>query len=99
LLGQIGPKLAKRLNRLVEAGNKYEAAIIGASQEGISVILRETYRHPSMRAVCSFPSTVKDENRVYLDGKFSRYGTETDIDDDYNSSGDFPGFQDVEYDE
>lgn len=98
-LGQIGPKLAKRLNRLVEAGNKYEAAIIGASQEGISVIVRETYRHPSMRGVCSFPATVKEENRVYLDGKFSRYGTETDIDDDYNAPGDFPGSEDVEYDE
>ena len=98
-LGQVGPKLAMRLNRLVAAGNKYEAAVIGTSQQGISVILRETYRHPSMREVCSFPATVKEENKVYLDGKFSRYGTETDIDDDYNTPDDFPGSQDVEYDE
>jgi len=99
LLGQIGPKLAMRLNRLTAAGNKYEAAIVGASQQGISVILRETYRHPSMRGVCSFPARAKEENRVYMEDDFSKYGTETDIDAEYNTPGDFPGSQDVEYDE
>ncbi|PKB64093.1 MAG: hypothetical protein BZY80_04155 [SAR202 cluster bacterium Io17-Chloro-G2] len=98
-LGQIGLKLALRLNRLTAAGNKYEAAIIGAGQQGISVILRETFRHPSMRGVCSFPARAKEENRVYVEDDFSKYGTETDIDDEYNAPGDFPGSQDVEYDE
>ena len=98
-LGEIGPKLAIRLNRLMAAGNKYEAAIIGTSQQGISVILRETYRHPSMRGVCSFPARAKEENRVYTEENFSRYGAESDIEDEYNSRGKFPGAADVEYDE
>ena len=98
-LGQIGLKMAVRLNRLTAAGNKYEAAIIGTSQQGISVILRETYRHPSMRGVCSFPARAKEENRVYLEDDFSKYGTETDIDGEYNTPRDFPGSQDLEYDE
>lgn len=98
-LGQIGLKLAVRLNRLTAAGNKYEAAIIGTSQQGISVILREIFRHPSMRGVCSFPASVKEEDRVYMRGDFSKYGTEMDIDEEYNPRGDFPGSQDLEYDE
>ena len=98
-LGQVGLKLAVRLNRLMAAGNKYEAAIIGTGQQGISVILRETFRHPSMRGVCSFPARAKEENRVYLEDDFSKYGTETDIDDEHNAPRDFPGSQDVEYDE
>ena len=98
-LGQIGLKMAVRLNRLTAAGNKYEAAIIGTSQQGISLILRETYRHPSMRGVCSFPARAKEENRVYLEDDFSKYGTETDIDGEYNTPRDFPGSQDLEYDE
>lgn len=99
LLGQIGPKLARRLNRLTAAGNKYEAAIVGTSQQGISVIIRETFRHPSMRSVCSFPARAKEEDRVYMEDNFSRYGTETDIDDERNAPRDFPGSLDVEYDE
>jgi len=98
-LGQIGLKLTVRLNRLTAAGNKYEAAIIGTSQQGISVIVRETFRHPSMRGVCSFPARATEENRIYMEDNFSKYGTETDIDDEYNPPGDFPGSQDMEYDE
>lgn len=98
-LGQIGLKLAMRLNRLTAAGNRYDAAIIGTNQQGISVILRETYRHPSMRGVCSFPARAKEQDRVYMDDSFSKYGTETDIDDEYNAPGDFPGSQDMDYDE
>lgn len=98
-LGQIGPKLATRLNRLMAAGNKYEAAVVGTNQQGISVILLETYRHPSMRGVGSFPARAKEENRVYMEDHFSKYGTETDIDDEYHTPGDFPGSEHAEYDE
>ncbi len=98
-LGQVDAKLAKRLNRLVAAGNKYEAAIIGAQQQGISVIIRETYRHPSMRGVYSFPAKAKEENRAYMESDLSSYAPENDAEGEYGTPRDFPGAEHVEYDE
>lgn len=79
-LGQIELKLARRLFRLMEGGNKYEAAVLGVNDRGISVIIRETYRHPSLHNVCSFPTRSNEEHRVRLDNSFLRYLEETDLD-------------------
>ena len=76
---QLDTKLGMRLQRLMAAGNRYEAAVIRIDQRGVSVILRETYRDPSMRNVCSFPARAKEENRIYLEDHFSGYGP-----DDHN---------------
>ena len=54
-LGQVDPRLGHRLSRLIEGGNTYEAAIIGASGEGISIVIHETSRHRSLQNVASFP--------------------------------------------
>ena len=72
-LGQVEPKLGQRLIRLICDGNKYEAAVIGANDQGISIIIRETYRHRSLQNVCSFPSKTKEEHRVYLEDNLARY--------------------------
>ena len=55
-LGQIEPRLSHRLSRLIEGGNTYEAAIIGASNDGISIMIHETSRHRSLQHVASFPN-------------------------------------------
>ena len=55
-LGQIEPRLAHRLSRLIEGGNTYAAAIVGLNGEGISVIIHETSRHRSLHNVASFPT-------------------------------------------
>ena len=55
-LGQIESRLGTRLNRLIEGGNMYEAAIIGVNGDGISIMIHETRRHRSMQHVASFPS-------------------------------------------
>ena len=55
-LGQIEPRLAHRLSRLIESGNTYAAAIVGVSGESISIIIHETSRHRSLQNVASFPT-------------------------------------------
>lgn len=55
-LGTIERRLGRRLHRLIAGGNQYAAAVVGTDAEGISVILRETRQHPTLRHVVSFPS-------------------------------------------
>ena len=81
-LGRIELKLASRLIRLMNGGNRYQAAVIGFKEQGITIIIRETYRHPSLHNVCSFPSRGRDGNRVYLGESLMRYIEESDLDDD-----------------
>jgi tetratricopeptide (TPR) repeat protein len=81
-LGRVEPKLGKRLIGLINGGNQYEAAIIGVNDRGISIIIRETYRHPSLHNVCSFPTKSKEENRVYLGDSFLRYIEDNDLEED-----------------
>ena len=78
-LGQVELKLARRLLRLIEGGNKYEGAVIGVNDRGISIIIRETYRHPSLLSMCSFPTKTKEEHRVHLDNNLLRYIEDTDL--------------------
>ena len=55
-LGQVDPRLGHRLSRLIMGGNTYAAAVIGVSDEGISIIIHETHRDRSLQHVASFPS-------------------------------------------
>ena len=55
-LGQVDPRLGHRLSRLIEGGNTYEAAVLGVTGEGISVIIHETHRDRSLQHVASFPT-------------------------------------------
>ncbi|MFH1032281.1 MAG: tetratricopeptide repeat protein [Chloroflexota bacterium] len=54
-LGLVEPKHGQRLIRLIEGGNKYETAIVSANEDGVSVIVREVYQHPSQAGRLSFP--------------------------------------------
>ena len=46
----------------MRGGNRYEATIIGVSQQGISIIIREVYRHRTLQKVYSFPTKAKGEH-------------------------------------
>ena len=81
-LGQVEPKLGRRLIRLMQGGNRYDAAIIGVNNQGISIIIRETYRHRSLHNVCSFPTRTKEEHRVYLSQSMAEYMADDDLEDD-----------------
>jgi len=82
LLGQVEPKLGNRLARLMDGGNKYTAAVVAVNDQGVSIIIRETFKHHSLQNVCSFPSKAKEEDRVYLNETVARFMREGDADDD-----------------
>ena len=89
-LGQVEPKLARRLLRLMDGGNRYAAAVLGINDWGLSIILREVYRHPSLHNISSFPAASKGEYRVYLDNELLRYLEDGDLDeDDPEESGEY----------
>lgn len=80
LLGQVEPKLGSRLARLMSGGNEYTAAVVAVNEQGVSIIIRETFKHPSLQNICSFPSKVKQEDRALLNGTVARFIREEDSD-------------------
>ena len=64
-LGEVEPKLGRRLIKLMEGGNQYAAAIATLSQDDIRVIIKETFQHPSQAGKVSFPPTAGDAFRPY----------------------------------
>lgn len=81
-LGQVEPRLGQRLSQLIDGGNEYDAAIVSVGQRGLSVIIRETHRHSSLRNVCSFPSKTKEGHRVYLGQSLNSNIREDGLEDD-----------------
>lgn len=73
-LGEVEPPLAFRLIRLMEGGNRYQAAILSINEASrddqrpriVRIIIREVYRHPSQAGISSFPSRPADKYRDHL---------------------------------
>lgn len=65
-VGQVEPKLAARLTRLIKGGNRYEARVTSVGERELTIIIRETYKHPSQAGIVSFPSRSGADYRVYL---------------------------------
>ena len=55
-LGQVDIRHAQRLIKLMIGGNKYSTAIVSATEEKITVIIREEYQDPSQVGQLSFPT-------------------------------------------
>ena len=66
IVGQVEPKLASRLIRLAKGGNQYEATVTSVAEQEMTVIIRETYLHPSQAGIVSFPSKGSADYRVYM---------------------------------
>ncbi len=80
-VGSVEPKLTARLLRLVRGGNQYEAAVTSASPSELTIIIRETFKHPSQAGIVSFPSRAGADYRVYVSGSVLAYGEdESDTD-------------------
>jgi tetratricopeptide (TPR) repeat protein len=79
-VGTVEPRLSKRLIELMQGGNRYTAAVTTASESTITVIIRETYQHPSQRGKLSFPpkSLPTGAYRPYMREGALRYGLEED---------------------
>lgn len=85
VLGAVEPKMALRLLRLIEGGNKYAAAVKSVADNAAEVIIKETYRDPSQTRL-SFPA-VADVGRAYTKESLLRLGDDDDdeIDDETDS--------------
>ncbi len=54
-LGVVEPRLAQRIVRLSESGNRYEGAVTHVDETGVQVIIREAYQAEAMVGTVSFP--------------------------------------------
>lgn len=66
-LGQVEPRHGQRLIKLMAGGNKYIASIVSSSEAAVTVIIRETYQHPSQVGQTSFPSKGPEGQRSDID--------------------------------
>lgn len=67
-IGSLDPKIAARLERLARGGNRYEATVTGVGFQELTIIIRETYTHPSQAGAASFPSRLGAGYHAYMDG-------------------------------
>ena len=96
-LGRVESKLAARLARLISGGNRYEAAVVGISDWGINIIIRETYRHPSLHNIASFPTNNRNEGRNQLRPELLRYLGDGELEDDEEGEVlDYAGISDMD---
>ena len=72
-LGLVTPRLAVRLLRLMAGGNRYEAAVISASETELSTIIRETYQSPEQLGIASFPARGVRDARTYAENALAQY--------------------------
>ena len=75
-LGLVEPRHAQRLIKLMAGGNKYDAAIVSATEERVTVIIREVYQDPSQAGQLSFPPRGGEGIRPYISEKMLRRGLE-----------------------
>jgi tetratricopeptide (TPR) repeat protein len=79
-LGQVEPKLALRLIRFIQGGNRYSAAVTSVTDTSLKIIIREVFQHSNNRGRLSFPpKTAATGYRAYIkDSVLSRYGFDED---------------------
>jgi hypothetical protein len=58
-LGMLEPLVSRTLNKLVEAGNQYEAFVVALSGRTVRIIIREVYRDPTVAAHLALPAQAK----------------------------------------
>jgi hypothetical protein len=72
LIGEVEPRLAQRLIKLIQGGNQYVAAIAGLSDGEVRVFIRETFQAPNQIGKLSFPPTVTETFRPYVKERLVR---------------------------
>jgi tetratricopeptide (TPR) repeat protein len=73
VLGSLEAKLALRLLRMIEGGNKYAAAVKSLGENEAELIIKEIYRDPSQTRL-SFPATGGEGVRAYTRESLVRMG-------------------------
>jgi tetratricopeptide (TPR) repeat protein len=84
-IGQVEPRIAGRLLKLMAAGNRYEAAVTAIhDREGeVTIIIREVFTHPTNFGKVSFPSATLASTgvRPYMKGTALRYDDEEEVEE------------------
>jgi hypothetical protein len=94
-IGDVEPKLAMRLNKLITGGNKYAAAVTGLGEDTVRVIIKETFQHPTQVGRLSFPAgKAGDVIRPYTKESMVR----SDMDDEDESGDESDEWDDTEPD-
>ena len=75
-LGEVEPKLGLRLINLMEGGNEYAAAIASINESRCTIIIKETFQHPSQAGKPSFPTRGAETFRPYIKEGILRYELE-----------------------
>jgi tetratricopeptide (TPR) repeat protein len=86
-LGKVEPRQATRLVRLMLGGNKYSAVVVKSSADGMTVMVRETYQHPSQAGKLSFPPKGMEEFRAYAGDRLLKSESEEEDDSGYTIIG------------
>ena len=86
-LGKIEQKKATRLIRLMIGGNKYSAVVVKSSADGMTVMVRETYQHPSQAGKLSFPPKGMEAFRAYAGDRLLKSESEEEDDSGYTIIG------------
>jgi tetratricopeptide (TPR) repeat protein len=55
-LGTLEPRMAQRLRRMVDSGNRYGGAVTHVDGTSVQIIVRETYQAPELAGTVSFPT-------------------------------------------
>lgn len=77
-IGEVEPRLGSHLIELIKGGNEYQAAVAGVGSNGeVRVLIRETFRHPSLIEYPSFPSKTMEQPQ--LKGTMLKYDYESEI--------------------
>ena len=72
-LGLVEPRVALRLIRLIQGGNRYAAAVASLHETEGRVLIKEVHQHPSQAGKPSFPSKVSDGFRPYIKESLVKY--------------------------
>ena len=86
-IGRVDPKYAQRLIRLMLGGNQYSASVVRSTADSMTVIIRETYQHPSQAGKLSFPPKGMDEFRAYASDKLLKIESEEEDESGYTIIG------------
>ena len=94
-IGRVEPRLANRLIKFMQGGNKYAAGIADLTDSEIRLIIRETFQHPSQFGKVSFPTRGAGETiRAYT--KESMVRRDVDEEEDFSDDNDYGDDNDEE---
>ena len=100
-LGQLGAALSQRLVYLIEAGNRYAAAVVGIQNSDIYVVIKETYQHASLVGEHSFPSQSSSRSGTFAYARPTALAFDGDVLEEADDADDWADLESetVEHDE